>query len=150
MSCGFGYVALAGLLGEQSLRAAPALNPLAPRQPHFPGKAKRVIFMFMQGGPTHLDTFDHKPELVAQGKATVEDGKNAKGKPLLAPQTKFRERGEVRGFHTERVRTAFNAGSGVLTVYDREARRALVWSPDAAEGWRRIPGSPCPALTQCG
>ena len=95
MSCGFGYVALAGLLGQQSARAGtPALNPLAPRQPHFPGKAKRVIFMFMQGGPTHLDTFDHKPELVAKGTPTVQDGKNVKGKPLLAPQAKFHQRGE--------------------------------------------------------
>lgn len=39
------------------------LNPLAPRRPQFPGKAKAVIHLFMNGGPSHLDTFDPKPEL---------------------------------------------------------------------------------------
>src|SRR5690349_16967024 len=54
-ACGFGYVALAGL--------AHAANPLAAKRPHHPAKAKRVIFIFMQGGPSHVDTFDYKPRL---------------------------------------------------------------------------------------
>src|SRR5213078_3194758 len=48
------------------LSAAPAidpLNPLAPRAPHFPAKAKRIIHIFANGGPSHVDTFDPKPEL---------------------------------------------------------------------------------------
>jgi len=45
---------------------ARALNPLEPRGPHFPGKAKRVIHLFMNGGPSHVDTFDPKPELTRQ------------------------------------------------------------------------------------
>jgi hypothetical protein len=61
-SAGFGSLALAGLLGEQQLRAA-APNPLAVRAPHFPAKAKRVIFLFMHGGPSQVDTFDYKPLL---------------------------------------------------------------------------------------
>jgi hypothetical protein len=68
---GFGTIALAALLAEQGLLVSdaaaevpsPALNPLAPRKPHFEARAKRVIFLFMSGGPSHLETFDPKPEL---------------------------------------------------------------------------------------
>ncbi len=69
---GFGGVALAYLLDRESALAAalpsamatPAVNPLAPKHAHFPAKAKSVIFIFMQGGMSHVDTFDPKPELV--------------------------------------------------------------------------------------
>jgi hypothetical protein len=57
---GFGSLALAALLGEE---ARAAENPLAPRDPHFAAKARRVIFLFMHGGPSHVDTFDYKPLL---------------------------------------------------------------------------------------
>jgi Protein of unknown function (DUF1501) len=57
-ACGFGYLALAGLANPAS-----AANPLAPKEPHFKARAKRVIFLFMQGGPSHVDTFDYKPRL---------------------------------------------------------------------------------------
>src|SRR5215813_8680772 len=57
-----GAIALAALGGTGA--ATPVLNPLAPRQPHFPPKAKRVIYLHMSGGPPHLDLFDYKPELV--------------------------------------------------------------------------------------
>jgi hypothetical protein len=57
-SAGFGSLALAGLLGAKDT------NPLTVRQPHFTPKAKRVIFLFMHGGPSHMDTFDFKPLLV--------------------------------------------------------------------------------------
>ncbi len=61
--CGFGTLALASLLHEDRLRAA-AANPLAPKTPHLPhAKAKSVIFLFMAGGPSHLETFDPKPLL---------------------------------------------------------------------------------------
>ncbi len=63
-------------------------DPLAPRRPHFPGKAKRVIMLFMQGGVSHLESFDPKPELAAQA------GTQVKGRTLLAPQFKFRRAGE--------------------------------------------------------
>jgi hypothetical protein len=58
---GLGTIALADLLARDGYAAVK--NPLAPRQPHFPGKAKRVIFMFMEGGPSQMDLFDPKPEL---------------------------------------------------------------------------------------
>src|SRR5262245_38664628 len=59
---GFGAVALAWLLGEDcSLGATPSLSPLAPRPTHHPAKARSVIFLFMEGGPSHIDLFDPKP-----------------------------------------------------------------------------------------
>src|SRR5881396_2985507 len=62
---GFAAVGLASLLGSEAARATPtgSTNPLAPKAPHFPGKARRVIHLFMNGGPSHLDTFDPKPLL---------------------------------------------------------------------------------------
>ncbi len=74
--CGAGFAALAlsdmivrsGLCaGEPAanpLAAASVSNPLLPKSPHFPARAKRVIFLFMHGGPSHVDTFDYKPELI--------------------------------------------------------------------------------------
>ncbi len=61
-ACGFANLALAGLLSEGQAQPVSA-NPLAPRQPHHPAKAKRVIFLFMHGGPSQVDTFDYKPLL---------------------------------------------------------------------------------------
>src|SRR5690349_13790522 len=65
---GFGMLGLVGLLASDGLLGSSAqgadyTNPLAPRQPHFPGKAKRVVHLFMNGGPSHVDTFDPKPLL---------------------------------------------------------------------------------------
>jgi hypothetical protein len=61
---GLGTIALGSLLGDGRLGASEPLNhPLAPRKPHFPGKAKSVIYLFMAGGPSQLDLFDHKPKL---------------------------------------------------------------------------------------
>ncbi len=65
---GFGMIGLAGLLGDEGLlapanAAGPAANPLAPRKPHFDTKAKAVIWLFMNGGPSQVDTWDYKPEL---------------------------------------------------------------------------------------
>src|SRR5436190_1069927 len=64
-ACGFASLALEGLLAEfDGLLATPKLeNPLAVKLPHFAPRAKRVIFLFMHGGPSHLDTFDPKPRL---------------------------------------------------------------------------------------
>ncbi|MBX3400333.1 MAG: DUF1501 domain-containing protein [Gemmataceae bacterium] len=61
---GFGWLALADLLAQAAVN-----DPLAPKAPHFPAKAKRIIFLFMHGGPSQVDTFDYKPKL------TEHDGK---------------------------------------------------------------------------
>ena len=60
---GFGSVALAGLLSREAAAAAPAADSLRARQPDFAAKAKSVILLYMSGGPSQVDTFDHKPEL---------------------------------------------------------------------------------------
>jgi hypothetical protein len=59
-SAGFGYLALAALAAEA---AEAEKDPLAPRRGHHPARAKRVIFLFMHGGPSQVDTFDYKPRL---------------------------------------------------------------------------------------
>jgi hypothetical protein len=73
-ACGFGSLALSAL----STPAATPANPLAPRAPHFPAKAKNVIFLFMHGGPSAIDTFDPKPRL---------DRDNGKPLPFKRPLT---------------------------------------------------------------
>src|SRR6185503_15962351 len=61
---GLGSIALGTLLGaNRSLGATAAANPLAPKQPHFKPRAKRVIYLFMGGAPSQLDLFDYKPTL---------------------------------------------------------------------------------------
>jgi hypothetical protein len=57
---GFGYLALRGLLAEAAVQSGAALSP---RTGHHPARARRIIFLFMHGGPSHLDTFDYKPRL---------------------------------------------------------------------------------------
>ncbi len=79
---GFGLVGLAGVLAQDA-RSAPASapdagNPLAVRPPHYPAKAKRVIFLFMSGGPSHIDLFDPKPAVAKYN-----------GKPLPFEQPKL-------------------------------------------------------------
>ena len=60
---GLGGLALGNLIGRNASAAITGTNPLASRKPHFAAKAKRVIYLFQAGGPSHLEMFDHKPEL---------------------------------------------------------------------------------------
>ena len=60
---GLGSIALGQLMAQNASASTDNLNPLALKQPHFAPKAKRVIFLFMAGAPSHLELFDHKPEL---------------------------------------------------------------------------------------
>jgi hypothetical protein len=98
-----GAIALASLMdGPSGAAPAEVANPLAPRQPHFPAKAKRVIYLHMTGSPPHLDLFDYKPELVKRNEeicpAEFFDGKRfafTSAKPtLLGTPQKFRQHGE--------------------------------------------------------
>ena len=97
-SAGFGYLALAGILGEHapSLRAAVSTGgsaiagPLAPKPPHFAAKAKRVIFVFMQGAISQMDTWEYKPKLQAS------DGQvGPGGGTLVASKFKFAQHGQT-------------------------------------------------------
>lgn len=101
-SCGFGALALSGLLGEQA-RAEPA-NPLLPRQPHHPARAKRVIFLFMQGGVSQVDSFDYKPILEKEdgnrfafddARQVANSGKRGTSERVLKNLWKFRQHGET-------------------------------------------------------
>ncbi len=83
---GFGYLALSAMMAQQKGVASGVENALAARKPHFPARAKRVIFLFMKGGPSHVDTFDPKPLL------TRDHG----GKyPFAEPRIKFAETGKL-------------------------------------------------------
>jgi hypothetical protein len=82
---GFGYLALTALCGQEA--RADYENPVAPKAPQFPATAKRVIFLFMQGAPSHVDTFDYKPQL------TADDGKPGLRGTLLGSQWKFKQHG---------------------------------------------------------
>ena len=99
---GFGALAFAGLMNG----TAQAANPLSPRQPHFPARAKRVILLFLEGGISHMDTIDYKPELIrchdeplpesalprkmreGRGEALSEFGQ------ILHPVASFKQRGQ--------------------------------------------------------
>jgi hypothetical protein len=63
MGAGIGSIGLASMFGNNAFGAESSANPLAPKKPHFAPKAKRLIQLFMPGGPSQVDTFDYKPLL---------------------------------------------------------------------------------------
>jgi hypothetical protein len=89
-----------GFLNQSAAQDAPAYeNPLAPKAPHFAPKAKSVIFLFMYGGPSHIDTFDYKPAMVGMDGKTIDvktfgrGGKKSGGR-IVEPKWKFQQHGE--------------------------------------------------------
>ncbi len=86
LSAGFGYTAFAGLAAQA---ATAYKSPLSPKAPHFAPKAKRVIYMFMQGAPSQYETFDYNPELAAAAE---------KNSGLIGPVAKFQQCGQS-GIH---------------------------------------------------
>src|SRR5207302_8717034 len=92
---GFGVIGLASLINDQQMLATPSAgstNPLAPKQPHFAPKAKRIIHVFMNGGPSQVDTFDPKPELTRHnGRAPGGPLANVRGgtRTLMASPYRF-------------------------------------------------------------
>ena len=105
---GFAGVAMAGMLGDDGFldrqtRAADGVskyvNPLAPRKPHFKPKAKNVIFLFMYGGPSHIDTFDYKPTMKGMDNKTVDvktfgRGGHKKSGRIVEPRWDFKQYGQ--------------------------------------------------------
>ena len=94
-----GSLLMPGLLSE--LLAADSTDPLAPKDPHFPAKAKSVIFLFMSGGVSHVDSFDPKPKLISDhGKQVTFDHPETKDRPgyeklyLKKPNWKFAPSGK--------------------------------------------------------
>ena len=120
-------------LGESEGRGVDT-DPLAPRAPHFPARAKRVIFLFMTGGVSHLESFDYKPKLAEKS------GSLHKGRTLLGPQFRFERKGQsglwvselfpeiatcvddlcvvrsLHGSHFEHFQAALRVHTGSLTV----------------------------------
>jgi Protein of unknown function (DUF1501) len=98
---GFGSVALAWMLNQDGFaRADEPLDPLAPRPPHAPAKAKRIIYLFMHGGPSHLELFDPKPELQRLAGKPLPDSfgavatrRKVERNPLLATKRTFKKHG---------------------------------------------------------
>src|ERR1700735_2540095 len=91
-SCGFGWLAFAGLANQAATTSdagAPPESPLSPKEPHFPARAKRWFFPTMRGGPSHGDPFDYKPQLAAD---TGKPGKRP-GTQLLGSKWAFSQNG---------------------------------------------------------
>jgi hypothetical protein len=97
-----GLLAKDGFLGKQAVAAdgvTPFTNPLAPQAPMLPAKAKSVIFLFMYGGPSHVDTFDYKPELFKHDGQTIKvktfgrGGRKNEGR-VVGPKWQFKRHGE--------------------------------------------------------
>ena len=100
-ACGFGYLALAGLASERA--SAGPVDPLAPRPPHFAPRAKRTIFLYMQGGVSQVDSFDYKPRLAMDDGKTLSfedarvlanDGVRNSSQRVMKSPWKFAQRGE--------------------------------------------------------
>lgn len=105
--CGFAGTALAGMLGDdffasQTVAAdgrTPFQNPLAPKEPHHEPDATACIFLFMYGGPSHIDTFDYKPDMIGRDNQTVKvktfgrGGHKNEGR-IVEPRWKFQQYGE--------------------------------------------------------
>ncbi|HSI34842.1 MAG TPA: DUF1501 domain-containing protein [Tepidisphaeraceae bacterium] len=79
---------------DAGLPSAAAADPLMPRPTHFAPKAKRVIFLFMTGGVSHVDSFDHKPRLIADAGKSVPTKSGRGGSFLKAPSFDFKRRGQ--------------------------------------------------------
>src|SRR5262245_27956682 len=93
---GFGYLAFAGLAHEAAAKdaAARTAGGLAPKEPHFAARAKRVIFLCMNGGPSHVDLFDYKPAL-SEKSGQPFPGSLGGGAKLLGSPFKFAQHGEA-------------------------------------------------------
>jgi hypothetical protein len=104
---GFGLLALAGLFSEAGLvvpsslaGAMPAANPLGPHPPHFPAKAKAVIWLFINGGPSQVDTWDYKPELEKRNGVKLDNFDKFTGffanevGPLMKSPFEFKQHGQ--------------------------------------------------------
>ena len=95
---GFGMLALADLFSQNGLLAAEtadALNPMAPKAPPFPAKAKSVIWLFMEGAPSAVDMFDPKPELTKRdGQRIAIDVFNGNPGPLMKSPFSFKQYGQ--------------------------------------------------------
>jgi hypothetical protein len=104
-SSGIGWLAFSALARQASTGSG-----LAAKAAHFPARAKRVIFLTMRGGPSHVDLFDHKPELIARDGQSASLGRDSAGAKLFGPVHPFGQFGE--------------SGQWMTTLYPRLAEHA--------------------------
>ena len=102
MSSGIGWLAFSAL--------AQAQGGLAAKTSHFPARARRVIFLTMRGGPSHVDLFDHKPELIKRDGQTASLGRDSAGAKLFGPVHPFKQFG--------------SSGQWMTTLYPKLAQHA--------------------------
>src|SRR5215470_3013449 len=100
MGTGLGMLGLASILNDANVLVpdaeAASLNPLTPKPPPFPARAKRIIHIYLNGGPSHVDTFDPKPALAKWGDKTIPTGNLTTERPTgtaLPSPFKFRPYG---------------------------------------------------------
>ncbi|QDV26412.1 DUF1501 domain-containing protein [Aureliella helgolandensis] len=100
LASGFGYLAFSGLAHESSAREQEGAFDLSPKTPHFPARAKRVIFLCMEGGPSHVDLFDYKPALATRNGESLHSKQDG-GLRLLGSPFRFQQQGESGNWFSE-------------------------------------------------
>lgn len=94
-SAGFGYLAFAALAqAEVACASQESDSPLAPKETHFAARAKRVLFLCMEGAPSHVDTFDYKPVLSERDSQASPAGIGGRGSRLMGSPFRFEQQGE--------------------------------------------------------
>ncbi|MEW4488161.1 DUF1501 domain-containing protein [Thalassoglobus sp. JC818] len=102
LASGFGYLAFAGLAQAQAARdTSSTTDGLAPKPTHFPARAKRVIFLCMNGGPSHVDLFDYKPKLQDRSGQQTADSVLKGNAGLMASPFQFAQHGESGQWFSE-------------------------------------------------
>jgi hypothetical protein len=154
---GFGAVPLAAMLSADGFFAGPAqaaqaatfANPLAPRKPHFQPKAKAVIFLFMYGGPSQVDTFDYKPNLYPLDNKTIEvktfgrAGHRNTGR-VVGPKWKFKQYGESGKYISDLFPNLGRCADDIAFIHSMYADSPLHGSALLMMNSGRIlSGSPC-------
>src|SRR5437762_818024 len=153
---GFTGVALTALLSQDGFFAAepttPTMtaNPLAPRQPHFTPKAKNVIFLFMYGGPSQVDTFDYKPALYGLDGQTIpvrthgRGGHRNQGR-VVGPKWRFKQYGQCGKYVSDLFPHLGTCVDDIAFLHSMIADSPIHGSAMLQMNTGKIPsGSPCP------
>jgi len=153
--CGFTGTALTWLLAQDgffnqaSAAETAKVNPLAPKKPHFKAKAKSVIFLFMYGGPSQVDTFDYKPKLYALDGKTVavktfgRGGHKNQGR-VVGPRWKFKQYGKCGKWVSDLFPNLANCVDDIAFLHSMTADSPIHGSAMLQMNSGRIlSGSPC-------
>lgn len=147
-----GMLGADGFLGQQAVAAdgvTPFRNPLAPKAPHFGPKAKSVIFLFMYGGPSHVDTFDYKPALYPLDGQTIDvktkgrGGTKSQGR-IVGPKWNFKQYGECGKYVSDLFPNVGQCVDDIAFIHSMYADSPLHGSAMLMMNSGRIlSGSPC-------